>query len=172
MRNEDKLDLGAFEVVSGKLIVSDPCYAEDIWCCNALEAVRNGTWNASVVYDGDLNYPRVAALIVEHESAEGVSKSTEEAAFSVGVDSGQAGFFDAAHYRNERVIDPQCTPAEHADLWYDHCCQITLARQQAGVLPFGAVSSSGYGDGCYDCSIQRDALGDLIRAEIQFIPLC
>lgn len=169
MLNEDKLDLGAFEVLSGKLIVSDPCYAEELWCCEALETVHNGTWNACVVYDGDPNYPRVASLIVEHAASSWRPVIMEEAAFSVGVDSGQAGFFDAAHYRNERVIDPQCTPTEHADLWYDHCCQITLARQQAGVLPYGVVSSSGLGDGCYDCYIQRDAFGYLIRAEILFI---
>lgn len=172
MRNEDKLDFGTFEVTSGRLIVSDPCYAEDIWCCNTLEAVRNGTWNASVVYDGDPNYPRVAALIVEHECAEGVSKIMEEAAFSVAVDSGQAVFFDASHYRDNQAIDLNCTPTEHAELWYDHCCQISLAEQQAGVLPYGAVSSSGYGDGCYDCLIQRDVFGVLIRTELLFIPLC
>ena len=169
MQNEDRFDLGTFEVVSGRLIVTDPCYSEDLWCCNALETVRNGTWNAHVVYDGDSSYPHVICLIVEHESAESLPAIMEDAPFSVGVDSGQAGFFDAGHYRDDRIIDPNRTPTEHADLWYDHCCQITLARQQAGVLPYGAVSSSGYGDGCYDCFYQRDAFGYIVRAEILFI---
>ena len=37
------------------------------------------------------------------------------------------------------------------------------------MLPYGVVSSSGLGDGCYDCYIQRDAFGYLIRAKILFI---
>lgn len=169
MMDEGGLDLGTFEVVSGRLIVTDPCYAENIWCCNALETVRNGTWNARVVYDSDSIYPHVTRLIAEHESADSLPELMEDAPFNVGVDSGQAGFFDAAHYRDDRAIAPNCAPTEHADLWYEHCCQITLARQQAGILPYGAVSSSGYGDGCYDCYFQRDAFGYIIRAEILFI---
>lgn len=169
MMSDEKLDLGTFEVVSGRLIVTDPCYAENVWCCNALETVRNGTWNAAAVYDGASSYPHVTCLIVEHECAESLPVIMEDAPFSVGVDSGQAGFFDAAHYRGDRAIDPDRTPTEHADLWYDHCCQITLSRQQAGVLPYGAVSCSGYGDGCYDCYYQRDAFGYIVRAEILFI---
>ena len=171
MQNEDRFDLGTFEVVSGRLIVTDPCYSEDLWCCNALETVRNGTWNAYVVYNGADSYPHVVRLIAEHESAEALPVIMEDASFGVGVDSGQAGFFDAAHYRDVRVIDPDCIPTEHADLWYDHCCQITLSRQQAGVLPYGVVSSSGYGDGCYDCYFQRDAFGYVVRAEILFIDI-
>ena len=165
----ERLDLGTYEVISGKLVVSDPCYAEDLWCCNALENVRNGVWNAHAIYDVDRSYPLVAALSIEHECAESVVADMEEASFAVGVDSGQAGFFDAAHYRNDRVIDPNCTPTEHADLWYDHCCGITLARQQAGTLPFSVVSASGIGDGVYDCYLQRDAAGYVIRAELLFI---
>lgn len=97
MQSEDQLDLGTFEVVSGRLIVTDPCYSEDLWCCHALETVRNGTWNAHVAYDGDSSYPHVICLIVEHESAESLPAIMEDASFSVGVDSGQAGFFDAGH---------------------------------------------------------------------------
>ena len=26
---------------------------------------------------------------------------------------------------------------------------MTLGKQQAGVIPYGVISSSGYGDGCY-----------------------
>lgn len=169
MFEDNKVALGKFEVHSGRMIVSDPCYAENLWCCNTLETVHNGTWKAYVIYDAADEYQRVVCLIVEHESAESLPEIMEDAPFCVGVDSGQAGFFDAAHYRDDRLIDLHRTSTERADLWYERCCQLTLARQQAGVLPYGTVSSSGYGDGCYDCFYQRDALGYIVRAEILFI---
>lgn len=56
----ERIDLGTFEVISGKLVVSDPCYAEDLWCCNALENVRNGVWNAHAIYDDDRSYRPVS----------------------------------------------------------------------------------------------------------------
>lgn len=170
MMDDHRFDLGTFEVVSGRMIASDPCYAENLWCCNMLENARNGTWHASIVYDDIAgSWLRVARLTAEHECADALVCSMEDANICVGVDSGQAGFFDAAHYRDDRVIDSCRIPSEQGDLWYGHCCQITLSRQQAGVLPFGVVSSSGYGDGGYDCQIQRDAAGYIVRAEIVFI---
>ena len=92
--------------------------------------------------------------------------------FDVGVDSGQAGLFDASHYRDDTVIPnhENLKDKEPSEIWYDHCCNITLSPLSAGVLPYGVVSSSGYGDGGYDCFICRNEYGQIIRAEIEFIP--
>ncbi len=46
-----EMELGSFEVVSGQLIISDPCYKRGIWCAGTLENVRNGEWNAKVAYE-------------------------------------------------------------------------------------------------------------------------
>ena len=40
------IDLGKFDVVSGRLAVSDPCYDEDVWCRGELENAKNGYWLA------------------------------------------------------------------------------------------------------------------------------
>lgn len=37
-------NLGSFDVHSGELIVSDPCYSLGTWCQGKLENVRNGEW--------------------------------------------------------------------------------------------------------------------------------
>ena len=41
----DRNSVGGFEVKSGKLMVSDPCYKKDTWCQKVLNDVRNGKWN-------------------------------------------------------------------------------------------------------------------------------
>ena len=167
------LELGEFEVVSGKMAVSDPCYDTDVWCRGELENVLNGTWYASAVelYTGSWGR-RIARLIAVHENyADEKMTKGQCTGFEVGVDSGQAGLFDASHYRDDSVIpDVKLNPDdEPAAIWYKHCCEITLSPLSAGVLPYGVVSSSGYGDGSYDCFVCRNEYGQIIRAEIEFI---
>ena len=134
----------------------------------------NGTWHASAVelYTGSWGR-RIARLIAVHENYADEKMSKGQCmGFDVGVDSGQAGLFDASHYRDDTVIPnhENLKDKEPSELWYDHCCNITLSPLSAGVLPYGVVSSSGYGDGGYDCFICRNEYGQIIRAEIEFIP--
>ena len=167
------LELGEFVVASGKLIVSDPCYDTDVWCRGELENVLNGTWHASTVelYTGSWGR-RIARLIAVHEDFVNEKMSKGQCmGFDVGVDSGQAGLFDASHYRDDTVIPnhDNLKDKRPSEIWYDHCCNITLSPLSAGVRPYGVVSSSGYGDGSYDCFVCRNEYGQIIRAEIEFI---
>ena len=43
------INLGSFEVVSGKLAVSDPCYDTDVWCRGELENCKLGNWVATAL---------------------------------------------------------------------------------------------------------------------------
>lgn len=52
---------------------------------------------------------------------------------------------------------------------YRHVCDITLSKMSAGVLPYGAVSSSGFGDGGYTCYTHADENGVIDFAFIVFI---
>lgn len=47
------------------------------------------------------------------------------------------------------------------------CCDKTLSKTGAGIIPFGVVSSSGMGDGTYTCRVgKRDA--EICLIEIDF----
>ena len=169
------IDLGSFEVVSGKLAISDPCYDVDVWCRGDLENCKLGSWLASALekHMGAWGH-RICKLIAVHEDYQdqelGIS---EHAPFEVGVDSGQAGIFDAAHYQDASVVPKvghkHLFEGAEADPWYDYCCDITLSSQSAGILPFGCVSSSGFGDGGYDCYFWRNSEGQIVRVEIEYI---
>lgn len=171
MSEQNTLELGTFEIESGKMIVSDPCYEIDLWCCNTIERVRCGTWlaEADVRDEGEWG-SRIAVLRAQTVMQPKKLPEPEVAPFEVGVDSAQAGLFDALHYRNSNMIRRLTgVESDDPDLWYAHCCEITLSRLQAGVIPYGAVSSSGYGDGAYECRIYRDQAGEAFRVEIIFI---
>ena len=177
---EKTLELGTFQVVSGKLAVSDPCYEVDVWCRGELENVKNGTWRASAIEQNAGRWgKRISRLIAVHEEHLDETEDAtytgfpELAPFEVGVDSGQAGIFDAAHYRDASILPEgdhkHLFEGAEAEPWYDYCCDITLSDLSAGVLPYGCVSSSGYGDGGYDCFFWKDDDGKVIRVEIEFI---
>ena len=227
----------SFEITSGKMIVTDPCYDKDTWCQAKLDNVRNGTWKATAEYSDEGDWgDRVAGIWVWHDSlnidnpAMQFPACPEYIPADIGVDSGQAGFFDLEQYPNDPHED---------DAFYNAVCKLTLSgvpysvleetgvypmadldkltdEQKAlrassdyddrnayyarkftnrdgdtssnrrnrskladaleahgslgsfGVMPFGAVSSSGYGDGSYDLHVLREN-GEVVAAYIAFI---
>ena len=153
--------LGTFKVVSGKVAVSDPCYDTDVGCRASDIPTTNGLYEATVFKKefGRGKHPDCrcvrleAALIGGH----GTWKETD---FDIGVDSGQAGIFDAKHYKDDKIgrayvhtgEDPICED----DPWYSMCCDVSLGDLGAGVVPYGANSSSGFGDGGYALFVRYD----------------
>ena len=163
----DGIRLGEFEITSGVMRVTDPCYDKETWCSGTVDA-KNGTWEAFIETSNEGGWGnRVSSLTVLHMNS-GRSYSASDwdmTSIDVGVDSGQAGFFDNALYPDgERT-------GEFGDLdtFYGKVCDLTCeTKESAGVIPFGAVSSSGYGDGGYKCYVRR-MNGLVVAAKIVFI---
>ena len=180
--NKTFSEIGTFEVKSGVMRISDLCYQKDTWCAGTISPCRKGTWTAAVVYDND-GY--VLMLVVKSASIKGnnlfdhltVDENRyswneavwEMADIDVGVDSGQCGFFDDEHFLDNEIFQG-CSPAksQYGDAFYNHCCDATLSDSRAGVIPYGVVSSSGYGDGSYRAFIHKNTKGDITAATIIF----
>lgn len=154
--------------LGNKVMVSDPCYGLNTWCQGVLENVLPGTYNCDVEYSDEGAWGvRVAAIEVTHENC-GVYMF-DIADFVVGVDSGQAGIFDYEYYARYHMDD--MSDSEVDDDWYDRVCDITLSSESAGTVDeFGFVSSSGYGDGSYDCWVARNKDGYIVAIRIEYIP--
>lgn len=154
-----------FEVTSGSMVCSDPCYNTDVWCMGVVDNVKNGLWVAEVDKKnmGDWG-ERIASLFVANKSMlEENPKLVDEVfadeplGFVGGVDSGQFGFFDKDFYRNDEVAKDlkkqdfgENYDTQSGDTWYRACSKLTLGDESWGVLSKGVVSSSGFGDGSYD----------------------
>jgi hypothetical protein len=156
-----------FEVVSGKVVVTDPCYEADGHCNLLIDNAKKGTWHMSVDHEDG----RVSCL----EAICGrspLSYNYRHVSSNIGVDSGQAGVFDCQFFKNDDVVKERELTREDGllcpdEIWYSHCCDVTLS-QDAGVIPYGCVSSTGYGDGCYDCyTVVKD--GEVVAIKIVFI---
>lgn len=182
--------VGDFRIESGRVYVSDPCYEKGTWCQALVDGVKNGTWEAHI---DNRDEGRPGLLRVFHENFSDLnSLECSIIPNEIGVDSGQAGVFDAAHYREDASIpedfQPLCTDGglfhnfddEEGGRFYGACCDRTLgptgegARDEnfhgGGTIPFGAVSSSGYGDGGYEAKAYKNDDGDIVAIEIEFIP--
>lgn len=220
-----------FEVKSGALKVTDPCYKGSVWCTGELPKVKVGTWKAIVGYttdwytmrwylreyghatekidrirdstsqdtkdfikeseeERDRNFlksvkGRVAVLVIAHDSeklpnmvdmqglldGEGKASKFVDSEIHVGVDSGQAGFFDLS--RHAEVVDS--VEKESFERFYSRIADNSLGPDGFGVAtddegaPFGAVSLSGWGDGGYNCYIRRNQDGELVEAYILYL---
>lgn len=108
-----------FEVISGVLVCSDPCYIHpdlgNTWCQGVVENVKKGTWIAEVEKTDSGSWgDRIATLTIVNKDS--LDKditlsnrveemySTEPLNFGAGVDSGQFGFFDKDFYRNDEFL--------------------------------------------------------------------
>jgi hypothetical protein len=162
----------SFEVTSGTLVCSDPCYSLDVWCMGFVSNVKKGKWNAYVEWI-DLGGwgERIAMLVVHHQDNKSIKIDFNNPLnFDAGVDSGQFGFFDKDFYRNDESakglakydFNGDFGLKEEGDEWYRVCCALTLSEDSWGVLPNGAVSSSGIGDGSYDVFQQVNDEGEVI----------
>lgn len=175
--------VGSFEVKSGKVYVSDPCYTPGTWCHGVLENVKNGKWTALVEQkdEGSEWGVRNVGLIAHHEMYD-ISKMKQEVvelcSFVVGVDSGQAGIFDFDTYRNDEVAKPYVKMTryegnedklEQGEIWYDMCCSRTMYPKGSGIVPGGVVAQSGYGDGTYTAWCARNGDKEIVAMGIVFI---
>lgn len=172
MINVDKsmINIGTFDVVSGKLRITDPCYDKKDNSYSSVIDVRNGKWDAFIVMHDD----RPFKLIAMHEHVVTIRDyQWEFLDNNISVDSGQAGIFDESHYQDHSIILEDPDEDFCNDRWYSACCCASImgknnGESSAGVIPFGAVSSSGYGDGEYSCYIHKNSDGMIDAVMIDF----
>lgn len=166
-----------FEVISGVMVCSDPCYSIPTFCQGVIKNVKNGTWKAEVETSDEGDWgKRISRLRVEHINAKR-TYITEQVDMDGGVDSGQFGFFDKDFYRNDEAAKDLkqydfgriVQDGEEGEKWYRACCELTLAKESWGVMPNGAVSSSGFGDGYYPVFGEKDENGEWVAFEVVFI---
>ena len=124
--------LGGFEMTSQTMRVSDPCYDRDVWCCGTFGKCKTGTWEAGVLKTdmGDWGV-RCAVLAVRHkETGPDYSVIRQrkvyqmkdgwlEQPIDVGVDSGQAGFYDEAFYQDNSIFKGMPEPEQEINK--GHC---------------------------------------------------
>lgn len=176
--------VGMVDFTSGEVVVSDPCYKLGTWCQHVLGNVKPGKWIATkkLSHEGEWGV-RISQLeaFIDEEPQQKDFQLVEGA--DIGVDSGQAGFFEKTGYNNtslikksdsqtHSLIQPKDTDPEdkqQQDIFYSVACNLTLSPEQSGVFPGGVVSSSGYGDGRYNLYVRRDAHDNITAMRIVFI---
>jgi len=132
---------GAFDVVSGVLRVTDPCYDIDVHCAGIVRAAV-GKWRWRVAITNE------SATVTAHLSTFDPNDSEEawEAEpFDVGVDSGTFGIFEASKYSKDD-LDDVYNPEGIYEI--DH----------------GIAATTGIGDGIFQCqTIKRSGIAIAVR---------
>ncbi|RAV14393.1 DUF4241 domain-containing protein [Paenibacillus contaminans] len=164
------IELGKFQVESGKLVVSDPCFdLNDVPVMGVLENARNGVWNGLVEKTELDDWGEVCSKLFAHHNNNSIDDlQWVRCDFIIGVDSGQAGIFDIVKYRLSDSETENQDPDADSD-WYLACCDITESNDEAGVIDGGVVSRSGMGDGGYQAFLAKDEREQIIGVKIVFI---
>ncbi len=121
-----------FHLTSNQLRVTDPCYTKGTWCAGVLENILPGSWIAEKVVATNKETggwgDRIAELCIWHGDYIGNVDAHELTEIHVGVDSGQAGFFDESQY-------PEGETGEYMDLdtFYGKVCEGTKGEYRITV---------------------------------------
>lgn len=163
--------IGHFAVGSRKLIVTDPCYStEDTEMQVHLDHAKNGQWAAFISYTDDEVVETLTAYFGEKKP----SGKWHVCDRLIGVDSAQAGIFDAAVFGRDESIPGEVANVYGIEMdeeglkYYVACSDVVASDDQGGILPGGAVAMSGYGDGMYEVSIKYNISKEIVGVKINF----
>lgn len=135
------MDLGDFEFESTSALLGDPAYDDGSDLLVRVGNVARGDWSAW--------YTKVQLQGERSAEVVAVRKGSKIAGWrvigTVGVDSGQAGIFDRAHFEARSVV-----------------------TGLASTTPFGVVSSSGLGDGLYS-AFAADGPAGVVALRLVFL---
>lgn len=158
--------VGDFDVQSGKLVVSDPCYDRGTWCAGVLENVKNGKWTAEVEYSDEGDWGSRVKELRAYADGYRDHYAYKRVNFEIGVDSGQVCLSDESVY-------PRGETGEYGELdtFYGRACEANGSVAGSGIFEDGraVVSSSGFGDGSYDGYTVTNERGEIVGVRVVFI---
>lgn len=164
-------EVGTFTVEDGKLIVADPAYGaneEDLQII--LSNVKIGQWKAFISYTSDEVVESLSVFYGEKKPS-GKWHVCEKL---IAVDSAQAGIFDYKIFGRDDAIQYQVKNVHDIEIdadglkYYVACADKVASDAQGGVVPGGAVSMSGYGDGMYKLKVKYNISKEVVGVMINF----
>lgn len=195
---EERKNKYTFNIESGYMVVSDPCYDIHKCPneCFRILTVEKGEWEIKSIrkhydFSGDswsVNAGRICRMTISNKKKHPIeiwekSSSDEEKnnidriekgdkLGRVSVDSGQMSFCDLEKYRDDNGIEDNelsedLKITEQGDRFYSKMCKIT-EKDVYGVFENGCVTSSGWGDGCYNIYGKISKNKSLVEITIDF----
>lgn len=164
--------IGTFIVESGELIVTDPAYGVDEKNTKQIKLsnVKKGEWTARITYTEE-DYVQSLQIFYGKNN---LSKKWNICDDLIGVDSGQAGIFDISLFGRDSAIPYEVKNVNNIEInrsglkYYVACADMVTSDFQGGIVPGGAVSMSGYGDGLYSVEVNYNVSKELIGVRVSF----
>lgn len=171
--------LGFFVQTSDSILICDPSAPKDDPNLTRLSLPEQGVWQTSVQIiepdkGGVQGEPLASFLLAKSSTCPFTFQQMLEQAFlwpkiqNVFTDSGVMGVFDAKYYQDPTPFGiPPIAGAENR--WTKTCAELVLGFPNASVIPHGAVSCSGAGEGLYDAYYLRNTAGKIIAIAVDFL---
>ena len=165
-----------FEIKSGEVIISDPCYRKG--ALGTLELnVKKGIWIGEIYISKEMERKEVrnghiSSIVVYHKNSGTTFRGFCWDLYGhINVDSGQAGIFDNNIYPDDDVgeyQDIENYKYEDMKTFYAKACYLTNNNGYGIIDKRGIVATSGYGDGRYEVfTIEAD--NKIIAIKIIFL---
>lgn len=155
-----RLYSGILNLSKGVLDITDPCYDKDTWCRKTVKKVKTGKWSCFYLQEAE-DDGRIAQIEIVHESVDINDIQNKYIAIgTIGVDAGLAGFFEEKPDYNDNEWSKICN-----FIPYD---EPLIFQTDSPMKCNGIVTSSGYGDGCYEVYGLTDNHFEVVALKIIF----
>lgn len=147
------------------VILSDPCYEPDIWCSAQVNNMIPGIYDCYADFTEIEHWgTRVTRLVImidnpPHEAP----KKVKEVSACLAVDAGVFGIYDEKYFRKKK--------SENPDAWYERNVLSWVMKEEGFICEDakGFITTSGFGDGCYNAYCHLDDHGKVYKIEVVFI---
>lgn len=180
----DLVSAGEFDILSDKIIVSDPGHEKGKWCQVFVKNILPGKWHGYVAYEqsqdaSDKIVSRLVALSgkLDPEKLEDPRWRILEG--EVDVDTGCAGIFDEKYYNDPAILNDQYYndsvkigwqgPDLGGNVWQNLALGQSKTPALCGTMAYGIAASSGNGNGGYPVSVLQDEDSAIVGIRIDFV---
>ena len=171
--------LGFFTQVSDNLLICDSAISRDDENLVCLSPAEPGMWRAAVQMvkreeSGEMDGTVPAFLLAKSSSCPFSFQQMLGQALlwrkkqNVFTESGIMGVFDEKYYQDPTPFGFPPIPGSN-ERWVKECGNLLRGYPNACVLPHGAISCSGEGEGLYDAYYLENSMGKVIAIAIDFL---
>ena len=128
-----------FEVKSGEVLISDPCYRDPTFTQARLTNIRKGRWVCGELTEGEKTFLEIRHRDIVLDTPK---LKWEEIDGDLASESGLIGIFDIFEFK----------PRDES--WFRKCCDLTK-NCKVGILPKGCVTNTMLHEGPFEFYLAR-----------------
>lgn len=157
--------------IGTSVVISDPAYEPGSLCSRTINNMVPGEYICSMqTLDSGLFGARVSGIKLTLKGWVKKKAASKEMVYEIAADHAMCGFYAREYFLGKNREGQESTEWRN---WYRTVEAVTFSHETgfgSGVIDGKCfVSSTGYGNGVYNCAVKKDGLGQVFELWLRYI---